>query len=109
MTTYAKLTAGGALQRLTRHPYISNATAEQLAEYAAAQGYKPLQVEPHPAAAAEPNPEPEEAPCLGDPSRRIEEKPEASSPEGGREAGAWLPVYTETPEGIVQSWKQEGE
>ncbi len=108
MQTYAKLTAGGALQRLTRHPYISNATAEQLAEYAAAQGYKPLQVEPCPAAAI-PAPEGEDAACLGDPSRRIEEKPEASSPEGGREAGAWLPVYTETPEGIVQSWKQEGE
>lgn len=98
MTTYAKLTADGALQRLTRHPYISNAAPEQLAEYAAAQGYKPLQVEPHPAI-CEPNPEPEDAPCLG----------VASSPEGGREAGAWLPVYTETPEGIVQSWKQEGE
>ena len=90
MTTYAKLTADGALLRLTRHPYISNATAEQLAEYAAAQGYKPLQVEPHPAAICEPNPEMEEA--LELPA-----------------APAWLPVYTETPEGIVQSWKQEGE
>ena len=90
MTIYAKLTAGGALQRLTRPPYISNATAEQLAEYAAAQGYKPLQVEPHPAAAAEPAPEVEEA---------------AELPA----APAWLPVYTETPEGIVQSWTQEGE
>ena len=89
MQTYAKLTAGGALQRLTRHPYISNATAEQLAEYAAAQGYKPLLPEPYPAI-CEPTPEPEEA--LELPA-----------------APAWLPVYTETPEGIVQSWKQEGE
>ncbi len=89
MTTYAKLTAGGALQRLTRHPYISNATAEQLAEYAAAQGYKPLLAEPCPAAAI-PAPEVEEA-------LELPAEP------------AWLAVYTETPEGIVQSWKQEGE
>lgn len=89
MKIYAKLTADGALQRLTRHPYISNATAEQLAEYAAAQGYKPLLAEPYPAI-CEPNPEMEEA--LEQPSEP-----------------AWVPVYTETPEGIVQSWKQEGE
>ena len=89
MQTYAKLTVGGALQRLTRHPYISNATAEQLAEYASAQGYKPLLAEPCPAI-CEPTPEPVEA---------LEQQP----------APAWLPVYTETPEGIVQSWKQEGE
>ncbi len=31
-----------------------------------------------------------EAPCLGGPSRRIAEKPEASRPEGGRGAGCMI-------------------
>lgn len=41
MTIYAKL-IDGAPVFLERVPYISNATEEQLADYAAAHGYKPL-------------------------------------------------------------------
>lgn len=41
MKTYAKL-AAGALKILERVPNVSNATAEQMAAYAAANGYKEL-------------------------------------------------------------------
>lgn len=47
MTNYAKLIDGEPFF-LERVPYISNATEAQLAEYAAAQGYKPLETTPSP-------------------------------------------------------------
>lgn len=42
MKTYAKLTETGQLETLARVPHVVNATADEMAAYAAANGYKEL-------------------------------------------------------------------